>query len=521
MTNGEKESFCFYCHKSIRPEIRFCPHCGKKQPQPDSSNPNKDPYTILQVSQEAEKEVIDAAYRGLARKYHPDTNKSPDASEKMQDINWAYEVIGNEPSRNKWDQVHNPEKFRNQKAKEEKQREEELRKQKVQSDAEQRKKEQAETNRRRTEEEINQQKVREEAEKQKTPPYSQKTAYSENKNEGKIKDQKPNFGLAIAIFGGICLFLYMLSGTTNKSNNTNNIVYATSSQNEEILSKPQPTEIPTNEPLLKTGDVLIYDDFSKDMQANFSDDKTFYTEIHNGKYYLGININNYPDNFYWTYYFTSWKLNNNPKEVQYDFDITLVDRNLHKVTEENMNKTAIPIEYGFYLGNIQEYKFVVFSLVEWDGKIKYWNISDNNNFYIRKSINQYNKQYETCLSSFSSYYTGDELQVSRGSLVFQNEIKANCGFSLTEKEKLIFEKYYPENIHVTLIRKLRQVEMFINNNLVQTIEIPNEFSIYNSQTDKYDKVKLDLDETNNFGFVLFDYGEGYEVEVDDLIVKIP
>lgn len=34
----------------------------------------KDPYEILQVSKNAETEVIEAAYRRLARKYHPDAN---------------------------------------------------------------------------------------------------------------------------------------------------------------------------------------------------------------------------------------------------------------------------------------------------------------------------------------------------------------------------------------------------------------------------------------------------------------
>ena len=52
---------------------------------------HKDPYKILQVDPAAEAEVIAAAYRSLAKRYHPDANPGPDANERMGEINWAYE----------------------------------------------------------------------------------------------------------------------------------------------------------------------------------------------------------------------------------------------------------------------------------------------------------------------------------------------------------------------------------------------------------------------------------------------
>lgn len=52
-----------------------------------------DPYEVLQVHPAAEPEVIDAAFRGLTRKYHPDLNPSPDATEAMQRLTAAYEVL--------------------------------------------------------------------------------------------------------------------------------------------------------------------------------------------------------------------------------------------------------------------------------------------------------------------------------------------------------------------------------------------------------------------------------------------
>lgn len=56
-----------------------------------------DPYKVLQVDSEAEDEVIAAAYRRLARKYHPDA-AGADAAPRMAAINAAWEVVG-DPTR--------------------------------------------------------------------------------------------------------------------------------------------------------------------------------------------------------------------------------------------------------------------------------------------------------------------------------------------------------------------------------------------------------------------------------------
>jgi curved DNA-binding protein CbpA len=53
-----------------------------------------DPYKILQVDPEAEDEVIAAAYRRLARKYHPDTATGAESGGRMEAINAAWEVLG-------------------------------------------------------------------------------------------------------------------------------------------------------------------------------------------------------------------------------------------------------------------------------------------------------------------------------------------------------------------------------------------------------------------------------------------
>jgi curved DNA-binding protein CbpA len=57
-----------------------------------------DPYKVLQVDPEAEDEVIAAAYRRLARKYHPDVGGGPEAEARMTALNAAWELIG-DPAR--------------------------------------------------------------------------------------------------------------------------------------------------------------------------------------------------------------------------------------------------------------------------------------------------------------------------------------------------------------------------------------------------------------------------------------
>lgn len=61
-------------------------------------------YETLEVSQSASEEEIKKAYRKLARKYHPDINKSPEAEEKFKEINAAYEVLSDKKKKAQYDQ---------------------------------------------------------------------------------------------------------------------------------------------------------------------------------------------------------------------------------------------------------------------------------------------------------------------------------------------------------------------------------------------------------------------------------
>ena len=66
----------------------------------------KDYYKILQIHPEASQEVLNTAYRTLVRQYHPDvyhTRLKSRMTEKMQEINEAYQVLSSEPSRAEYD----------------------------------------------------------------------------------------------------------------------------------------------------------------------------------------------------------------------------------------------------------------------------------------------------------------------------------------------------------------------------------------------------------------------------------
>ena len=54
----------------------------------------KDYYETLGIKRDATEAEIKSAYRKLARKYHPDVNKTKEAEEKFKEINEAYEVLG-------------------------------------------------------------------------------------------------------------------------------------------------------------------------------------------------------------------------------------------------------------------------------------------------------------------------------------------------------------------------------------------------------------------------------------------
>lgn len=64
----------------------------------------RDPYSVLGVAKNAPAKDIKAAFRKLAKKYHPDQNSDdPKAAERFGEANQAYEIVGDEEKRAQFD----------------------------------------------------------------------------------------------------------------------------------------------------------------------------------------------------------------------------------------------------------------------------------------------------------------------------------------------------------------------------------------------------------------------------------
>ena len=64
----------------------------------------RDYYEVLGISKGASDDEIKKAYRKLAKQYHPDVNKAPDAEAKFKEINEAYEVLSDPNKKATYDQ---------------------------------------------------------------------------------------------------------------------------------------------------------------------------------------------------------------------------------------------------------------------------------------------------------------------------------------------------------------------------------------------------------------------------------
>jgi len=65
---------------------------------------SKSLYETLGINESASADEIKKAYRKLARKYHPDINKDPEAQDKFKEINAAYEVLSDAEKKSQYDQ---------------------------------------------------------------------------------------------------------------------------------------------------------------------------------------------------------------------------------------------------------------------------------------------------------------------------------------------------------------------------------------------------------------------------------
>lgn len=65
----------------------------------------KDYYQIMGISRDVSQDEIKRAYRKLARKYHPDVSKEPNAEEKFKELGEAYEVLKDPEKRAAYDRI--------------------------------------------------------------------------------------------------------------------------------------------------------------------------------------------------------------------------------------------------------------------------------------------------------------------------------------------------------------------------------------------------------------------------------
>ena len=65
----------------------------------------KDYYAVMGVERDAAQDEIKRAYRKLARKYHPDVSKEPDAEARFKELGEAYEVLKDPEKRAAYDKL--------------------------------------------------------------------------------------------------------------------------------------------------------------------------------------------------------------------------------------------------------------------------------------------------------------------------------------------------------------------------------------------------------------------------------
>ncbi len=95
----EQISNLFNCATSLETQC----HLGETVPYDCVRMSKRDYYEVLGVAKKAGDDEIKSAYRRLARQFHPDVNKAPDAQKKFTEIQHAYDVLSDADKRKMYD----------------------------------------------------------------------------------------------------------------------------------------------------------------------------------------------------------------------------------------------------------------------------------------------------------------------------------------------------------------------------------------------------------------------------------
>jgi curved DNA-binding protein CbpA len=68
-----------------------------------NADPRHTHYRALMLHENVDAEILSVVYRKLAQRYHPDVDPSPEAAERMREINAAYEVLHDQARRARYD----------------------------------------------------------------------------------------------------------------------------------------------------------------------------------------------------------------------------------------------------------------------------------------------------------------------------------------------------------------------------------------------------------------------------------
>lgn len=92
-------------HKNAGKRGRTSPRANPPHSSPTLYEGTMTYYDVLEVSRNASHETIEAAYKSLCKRYHPDVNSGLSSTERMKWINAAWGVLKDNGSRAEYDRV--------------------------------------------------------------------------------------------------------------------------------------------------------------------------------------------------------------------------------------------------------------------------------------------------------------------------------------------------------------------------------------------------------------------------------